>query len=676
MQVNRQFLLSLQKERGMKKKIFAIVLCLFALAAQGQQQVAWQQLLAETMDLEEVSGEDWEELLVRMQGLAEQPADINRMTRDDWERMPFLTPQQIEQLVEYRDRYGALKSMNELRLLTTLDEPRRLLLQQFFCIGDEEGPVFPNLSDMVKKGRHQLMLYGRVPTYSRKGDHGTYAGYSYKHWLRYQFSVGDYVKAGVVGSQDAGEPFFSNKNTMGYDFYSFYLQLNHWRRVETLIVGKYKLSAGMGLVVNNGFSLGKLATLSQLGRTVKTVRPHSSRTSADYFQGAAATVRLSHGLAATGFVSYRPMDATLNLDSTARTLVTDGYHRTVAELAKKNNTHVAEAGMNIAYRYKRFQIGATTLYTHLDRDLRPATKTLYRRYYLQGNNFLSSSINYSYYSKLLTIGGETAISQEGALATLNTASVSWDGLSIMALQRFYSYRYAALHARSFSNGGTVQNESGLYVGLTWTPSPRWRLMAYTDYSYSPWARYNISLSSHAWDHLLQLQHYVGVWTLGARYRLRQRQRDQAGTKQLEDYNLHTGRLWADWHAGDTWTGHTQVDFSCAATDDYGRMVSQTLQYQRGAMRLSMGGSYFRTDSYNSRIYSYEQGPLYTFGSNQFSGEGLRYWLMARWQPIAQLMLTVKVATTNYLDRSVISSGNQQIDHSSMTDIDLQAKWRF
>jgi hypothetical protein len=106
------------------------------------------------------------------------------------------------------------------------------------------------------------------------------------------------------------------------------------------------------------------------------------------------------------------------------------------------------------------------------------------------------------------------------------------------------------------------------------------------------------------------------------------------------------------------------------------MVSQTLQYQRGALRLNLGGSYFRTDSYNSRIYGYEQGPLYTFNSSQFSGEGVRYWLMVRWQPSSRLMLTAKVATTNYLDRSVISSGNQQIDHSSMTDIDMQVKWKF
>ena len=67
------------------------------------------------------------------------------MRRQDWEALPFLTPLQVEQLVEYHDRYGAMKSMNELRMLTALEEPQRQLLQQFFYIGDEEEPDFPSL---------------------------------------------------------------------------------------------------------------------------------------------------------------------------------------------------------------------------------------------------------------------------------------------------------------------------------------------------------------------------------------------------------------------------------------------------------------------------------------------------------------------------------------------------
>jgi hypothetical protein len=105
--------------------------------------------------------------------------------------------------------------------------------------------------------------------------------------------------------------------------------------LENAIVGKYKLSIGMGLVVNNSFGMGKLATLQQLGRNNNTIRPHSSRSQTDYLQGAAATVRLSPKWQATAFASYRPFDATLNADGTARTIVTDGYHQYRANLIAK-----------------------------------------------------------------------------------------------------------------------------------------------------------------------------------------------------------------------------------------------------------------------------------------------------------------------------------------------------
>ena len=641
-----------------------------------QQPAEWERWLTMVMSPEDELDADWEELLTQMEEMAQQPRDINRMTRQDWETLPFLTPLQVEQLVEYRERYGAMKSMNELRMLTALEEPQRQLLQLFFYVGDEATPDFPSLDHIVRYGRHELIAYGRIPTYERRGDRNGYAGYRYKHWLRYQFNYNDYVKAGMVGAQDAGEPFFSNKNTMGYDYYSFYLQVNRWRHVETAVIGKYKLSAGQGLVVNNGFSLGKLAMLTQLGRTAKVVRAHSSR-STDYMQGAAATVQLSQQLSATAFVSYRPLDATLNSDGTARTLVEGGYHRTETELEKKNNTHATETGLNLQYRRGRLHGGFTAIYSHLDRRLQPPPNLLYRRYQAAGNDFLNVSVDYGYNHRRLTLGGETAINKDGALATLNTASMLLgDGLTLLLSQRFYSYRYSALHARSLSNGGEVQNESGVLAGLMWKPSPRWRLTGYSDYCYSPWARYRISQSSHAWDHLLQMTYSPSSWTLGARYRLRQRQRDKTGTKTLVDYTDQRGRLWADWQSNGQWSSKTQVDVAIAAADDRGIMVSQTIGYQTDKLRLSGGIGYFHTDSNDSRVYLYESGPLYTFGVSQFSGRGMRGWFMVRWQPMSQLQLTAKVATTSYQDRDIIGSGLQQIDASSMTDIDLQVKWKL
>jgi hypothetical protein len=42
----------------------------------------------------------------------------------------------------------------------------------------------------------------------------------------------------------------------------------------------------------------------------------------------------------------------------------------------------------------------------------------------------------------------------------------------------------------------------------------------------------------------------------------------------------------------------------------------------------------------------------------------------------RLTLTAKGGYTHYLDRDVISSGLQQIDGSTMTDVDLQFRWKL
>ena len=659
----------------MKRRVVLILVALtMVLTAGAQQSAEWEQWLSVVMNPEDEQTADWEELVVQMEELAAEPRDLNRMSRSDWEALPFLTPLQVEQLVEYREKYGAMKSMNELRMLTTLDEPRRQLIRRLFYISDEAPQDFPSLDHIARYGRHELMAYGRIPTYERRGERNGYAGYRYKHWLRYQFSYNDYVKAGIVGSQDAGEPFFSNKNAMGYDYYSFFCQVSHLGRIETAVVGRYHVSTGQGLVLNNGFSLGKLAMLTQLGRNTKTVRAHSSR-STDFLQGAAATLRLNRTLTATVFASYRPLDATLNADGTVRTIVTDGYHRTPTELAKKNNTHVAEAGGNIRWSHQRLHVGATALFSHLDRSLQPPSTVLYRRYDPEGRNLANASVDYSYLSQRLSLSGETAVNQDGAVATLNSISTQWNTLSLMALQRFYSYRYTAFHARSLSNNGNVKNESGMMVGLTWTPTPRWRLTAYSDYSHAPWARYRVSRPSDEWDHLCQLQYNKGPWTVGTRYRLRLRQRDSSedDKKTLEDYSEQRARLWVDWHDA-VWNTRTQADVTMAG--GHGYLLSQSVGFTSGRLRLNGSIGYFNTDDYDNRVYVYEQGPLYTFGLGQFSGRGLRYWLMARWQVSRQLMLTAKASTTHYNDRSVIGSGLQQVDASSMTDIDVQVKWKF
>jgi hypothetical protein len=418
--------------------------------------------------------------------------------------------------------------------------------------------------------------------------------------------------------------------------------------------------------------------LQNLGRASTGIRAHSSR-SDNYLQGAAATLNLGRGLRLTAFGSYRSIDATLNKDGTAATLLNTGYHRTEAEMDKKHNLNILKAGGSLSYQNRGVHIGLNMAYSQLSRELKPNTSALYRKNYPQGKDFLNTSLDYRYASHRLSLSGETAIDKTGHLATINTASIRLsDTWSMMALQRFYAYSYASIDAQSFSEGGRVQNESGAYLGLTWRPLPNLRLDAYTDFAYFAWARYQVSQSSYNWDHLLQGTWQHRRWTLDARYRLRLKQKDNADKTALDSHPEHRMRLGLSYAGEGGFGTHTQIDggYYAYGEKEWGMMISQSLSYEGRWLRLNGGVGYFHTDSYDSRVYLYEKGPLYTYGLASFYGEGIRYWLMARAAIGQKLTLTAKIGVTDYFDRSTIGSSYQQIDASSMTDMDLQVRWKF
>ena len=662
-----------------------VSLCLVCcLSATAQQQTTWEQVWHEVINTEDMDAEEAEATYERLQQLSEHPINLNNTSREELEQLPFLSEQQIDELIEYLLRYGPMRSYGELRMIRAMDFQQLSLLPFFVEIGEapEKKKTFPRWSNIARYGKHTLTLTGRLPFYSHQGDLSnsdkSYLGPKYRHSLRYEFSYGRTLKLGFVGAQDAGEPFFSSHNPWGYDAYSYYLQVQRLGRLENAILGKYKISAGMGLVLNTGFSLGKQVMLQNLGRHTNSLRPHGSRSEADYMQGAAATVRLFRPLTATLFASYRPVDATLNTDGSVATIITSGYHRTLAEQQKKHNTHQTDLGATINYRHKGLRLGANAVYTSFDRRLSPNTKEYYRLYYPQGEHFLNTSLDYGYKYHHFTLNGETAINGDGALATIHTLGYQSDFFSIMALQRFYSYRYNSIHAHSFGETSRTQNESGYYLGFTWNPFGSLNLQGYVDYAYFPWQRYQVSQPSHAWDFMLQADYQLQRWSLSARHRLRLRQKDNADKTALIPDNQQRGRLTLTYAHPSNWSAKTEWDYTLSdyKTASRGYMVSEHVAWSNSKWQTSLTAGYFHTDDYSSRIYIYERQMQHDFSFPMFYGQGIRAALFVKATVTQQLQLSAKLGYTNYFDRAVIGTGQQQIAQSHTTDLDLQLRWKF
>ena len=652
--------------------LFLLLLLTVPVAAQSD----WHEALREWLTAEDVEESYGEELLEQLEERAQTPINLNQTCREELEELPFLTAQQVEELTEYLDHYKPMRSLSELQMVKGLDYHTRRLLQCFVVAGEErKSSVWPKAADLLKYGQHRMTATGKIPFYERQGDRNGYLGYKYRHDLRYQYTFGNRIKVGITAAQDAGEPFFTNKNSMGYDQYNYYVQLRDFGRLEELNLGHYRVQMGMGLVMNTSFHLGKLTTLQTMGRGLHTLSAHSSRSASNHLQGIAATVRLAKQWRVMAFASYQAIDATLNDDGTARTLLYSGYHRTPTEIEKKHNTYETDLGASIGWHQGTLHINANAVYTRYDRSLQPMQNVLYHTYSAQGNSFLNMSLDYGWNNHRWAFSGETALNKKGAVALIHTVNCRvTDQLSLMLLHRYYDKRYTAQHANSFREGSSIQNEHGIYLGATWQPLRSWFVQGYVDYAHFSWPRYQVSASSDAFDALFSARYSRKRWTWNMRYRMHIRQRDNDTKKLIVNQTSHRLRIAVDWTATSTLTLRTQGDgvvMSEQGTNSRGIMIGQQARWQQRWLKVAGTVAWFHSDDYDSRLYQYEPSTQYDFSFPAYYGHGIRYSLMMQADIGKHLALATKLGVTNYFDRSVIGTGLQQIDQSSMADLLMQ-----
>ena len=628
---------------------------------------SWQQCLDELGETEDFENVSWEEYNDFLADYAEHPMNINQATREELERLPFLSAQQIEDIQAYIYRYGEMKSLGELAMIPSVGWQQRRLLSCFVYAGELSKRSHPILREILRYGKQELVATAKVPFYERKGDVDGYLGGKYKHWFRYQFYQGDYLKAGFLGAQDAGEPFFAKGNSIGYDFYSFYFQMRKWGHLKNLAIGRYRLNEGMGLIMGSGLGFGKLSSLSSLGRSTNAFRVYSSRYAVNYLQGMAATYTILPHLDITAFVSHRSIDATLK-DEGIKTIVTTGLHRTPKEMEKKGTASCSLVGGNISYTALGYHVGATAFSTSFSKPLLPNSQ-LYRRYGPTGCSFWNVSVDYGYVSHRLSVHGETATGDCGVVATVNTLGYQCsDVWTVMLLQRFYPVRYYSIYSNAFGESSDTQDESGVFLGMAWSPDSRIKVTAYTDFAYFAWPKYGTSESTHCWDNLVDVVfHPSASATWGVRYRVKDKQGTL--TQRVRAYLSYS-------HV--QWKLRTQCDAVCCKKQHSSRgwLVCQQAGYRLNKVNLSCQMAYFKTDDYSSRIYNYEQGLQYDMGMASFYGAGIRYSLIGKISLGKNLAFLCKWGVTDYFDRTSISSGLQQIDASAQTDLEIQLKWRM
>ena len=631
----------------------------------------------------ESDASDWEDELEELSHRLREKINLNTATKEQLEMFPFLSDIQIENLLAYIYQYGEMQTLYELQLVEEMDKETIERLLPFVRVSkSRKDDAFPSWRQVLKFAKQEAITRFDVPFYTRKGYEKDYLGPSLYHSLRYSFRYGERIQAGVSGEKDAGEPFFALHNGKGYDHYSYYLLLKEWGRLQALAIGTYKVSFGQGLVLGNAFGLGKSFSLATAEYRTEGFRKHSSSDEYNYFRGVGGTVRLDSSWRASAFYSHRNLDGVVE-DGKITSIYKTGLHRSESEVEKKHALVMQVAGGNVSYENLYLKVGVTGIYYFFNHPYEPNLRE-YAKYNLRGNHLYNIGVDYNLRLGRFAWVGEAAKGKRG-YALLNRLRYQLNvDYKFMLIHRLYTHDYWAFFGHGFGEGSTPQNENGWYVAAEVSPFSHWKFFGAVDFFSFPWWKYRISKPSQGTDVMFQATFTPDAhWSMYANYRYKRKERDVTGTSgevTLPTHH-HKTRFRLNYASG-LWNLRTTFDYNhfSQPTLQYsqGWLVTQSCTFQAPVIHLSasLQGTYFHTDDYDSRVYAYEKGLLYTFYTPSFNGRGFRYSAHLRYDFREWLMLIAKFGQTIYQDRDEISSGKDLIRGNKKSDLQVQLRLKF
>lgn len=662
-----------------------------------QAQLVWKNLEVNIENDENLS--ELEQQYEELSELAEHPFNINTITKEELEQLPFLSDQLIENILYYVYKYGPLLSEKELLGVEGMDWQTRDILQNFIYIGDSgKQRNRLDLKDIMKYNKQELITRVDVPfnqkagyadyskTVLKESPNKKYMGNPVYHNVRYKFQYGQQLFVGITAEKDSGEPFFTGHNKKGYDYYGFYMMLQNVANLKTLVIGNYKASFGYGLVMNmNNFSLGK----SGIGNNIRFGKGFSKHASTDeynYLQGLGVTYRLSKRWDMSAFYSYRKMDGNAE-DMFIKTLKTDGFHRLKKDMEKKNMLSNHLIGCNLTYNGKFVEYGLTAVYNKFNKMLNPDFRP-YNKYYPRGKSFFNVGGFYKFFLNRFTFSGEAAIDKCGKLSMLHIISYSPDvNNRIIFMNRYYDVKYQTLYGNAFGENSRMQNELGFYLGLESSILSKIKLSGYIDLFHFPYLKYRVDhVHTTGFDTSVRIDYSpINSLTMLIKYNCKNKplnfQSDNGEKYVLANlrHRLHSQFLYDmnSWLSLKTSLEYIRTGFY-GLDKSSGFYISESVKMDIPVfpLKVAFSSAWFSTDDTSSKIYMYEPGILYSFSMYSFYGKGSRHAFNLVYEWKDKLSVHTKLGWTHYTDRNKIGTGLEEIDGNNKLDLQLQLKLKW
>ena len=617
--------------------------------------------------------------------------NINNASREELERLHLIDYRQIQEILDYRKRFGYILSAFELNVIESLTPGAIKAIEPFITFDQPLDTV----NVKAKKVYQKLILRGRTSFplargYSSvsEGKPAAYLGVPASLYTRYKLEIPEKLELGFIADHDAGEEFFRGSNKQGFDHYSGYLSWKSKSFFQQVTVGDYYLKFGQGLSYWSGSGFGKSSSVLNVLKMGQGIRPYTSTDENLYFRGI-ATVLGKGSLKMTLFYSNKNRDANIALDKVSgdtvfTSLKTGGYHRTFSEVEDEKAIREQDAGVYAELRVDRFRLGGLFAYQQFNINMITGTSA-YKAKSFAGSENMNLGIDYQLALRKFQFFGEAGMSKNLKPAVIQ--GLTWHTHPQMNLSLYYRNfdpGYHAFYGNPLSEGTEGRNESGLYTGIEYYPFAGIKISGYGDFYHFPFLTYSTLAPSNGQDFLAQVDFFFFkniYFYMRGKFESKP-QKYTGGSEDPSDYDESVKKLrfHCEWKISKNLVLKNRFEYagySFYNVNENGFLLYQDINFSL-FKKIDVWTRYawFQTDGYNSRIYTYENDLLYYFAIPEFHGKGHRIYFNLKWQPNRKITTYLKAGQTLHDGALTWGSGNDQTKGNYRIDVRAEVCFKF
>lgn len=672
--------------------------CLYAQVIVPREHfLSWDEFVSEFLDQEWGKEDEAPEfyqqshtIIERLEEKYNNPINLNTATREDLIELDFLSSEQADSILSTRARLHIFSSPGDLMVVRGLGYRERRWLSLFVVLGDTIQQPSSRWRSYYE-GSHIIESRWDIPLYKRAGfqiknqeeiiknRHRIYLGSPIAHTLRYRYNWKNQIAYGLTFQKDSGEP-FGKYGQHPYDHFSGFFKQSSGNGKTTWILGDYRLHIGQGLLIGNGFFFNPSQTALHLPYAEARLRPHTGTDEVRFLRGAALSV-CNGSWRGIAFASHRRLDGRIEND-TLRSFITDGLHRSLNEIKRKGAIGLTTIGVHGEWRKANRHIGVSGMYLHYDHIVFPTPRP-YNQHAFRGQTTGGFSVDASWKGKNSAWQSEIAFDTNGNLATIQLYRQNITRRLNGSLQvRHFSPGYISPLGYTKQADSQIQNETGTTLALHYRIKSETEIRGVLDYHYHSQPAFRAYAPHDGWRGQIEMEWGATNKRQQIRYTHISRQYNIIGhAPHLEYITTHrlrfqsrryTQRLEWNW-AADASAHHQQT----RPQPHFGGMLSARATWRPNEQwRLSAFSSIFATHDYSTRLYTYVPQLRGVTVFPSFSDIGVSTVLLALYRINRHWEASARWGITHYFDRQYISSGMQQINRPTQSDIGFYLRYRI